>query len=132
VDAEGLCLRFYMGKRLNGAMEKKDGQGQLMIRVTTAGGIVPLLDASVAVSKNEMLLHHTLTDNGGAVPCLTVMLPKTGDTYSALDGAALEVRVFLWGYAPITRRVWVYPDKVTYLQVNMVPRCEALGVSEVG
>ena len=131
-------MRFYMGRRLESAVEKKEGQGSLLIAVTTAGGIVPLLDASVSVSRSEMLLYHRMTGPDGMVPRLTVTVSPESAQRSAygrrVNPLWLEVRVFLIGFISVSRRICVYPDKTTYLQVDMVPDAgaDALGVSKLG
>lgn len=128
-------MRFYMGKRLESTVEKKEGQGQLLIAVTTAGGFIPLLDASVSVSKNEMLLHHRMTGPDGMIPRLTVAVScEAADqrhTYNQRDHVWLDVRVFLSGFISVSRRVCVFADETAYLQVDMVPDADISRVSEV-
>ena len=119
---EVFVLRFYRNNSVHNLSHRVAGQGELSVVVTAASGCIALLEASVAVSRDAVLLTHQLTDEGGMMPTLTVSVPEarlsTADQQSV---TTLEVRVCMRGYKTVTRRVQVLPNCCSLLQVDMQP-----------
>ncbi len=115
-------MRFYRKNPIHNFTERVMGQGELSVVVTAASGTVALLEASVAVSKESVLLTHRLTGNDGMVPTLTVSVPGAElSTGGGSPSTEVLVRVFMPGYRTVTRRVQVFADATVYLQVDMQP-----------
>ena len=90
------------------------------------------MEAAVSVSKDGVLLYHTLTSEDAA-PVLSITVPKMElSTAQMTPKVEVEVRVYMQGYRTVKRNVTVYADRNTYLQVDMQPLTELLPIRTEG
>ena len=123
-------------------MNSNSGEGYLKIRVTEAGGALPLKDAMVIISEytrdeNDVdageVLYSLRTDEGGLTP--TIALPAPPSSESMSPGAyqpysIYNVFVMLDGYVPVEGVGVPIFSGVTAIQpINMVPVSEKGGIS---
>ena len=109
------------------------GMGRLRIRVTEAGGVLPVQGAVVTVSEytengNGELLYSLRTDKGGLTETMTLAAPPATD--SMKPGAArpyslYNVDVSYPGYYPVENVAVPVFDRITAVQpVNLLPLSE--------
>ena len=109
------------------------GMGRLRIRVTEAGGVLPVQGAVVTVSEytengNGELLYSLRTDKGGLTETMTLAAPPAMD--SMKPGAArpyslYNVDVSYPGYYPVENVAVPVFDRITAVQpVNLLPLSE--------
>jgi len=109
------------------------GMGRLRIRVTEAGGVLPVAGAVVTVSEYEdggegKLLYSLRTDQGGLTE--VVVLPAPPASESMKPGAArpyalYNVDITYPGYYPVENVAVPVFDRITAVQpVNLLPKSE--------
>lgn len=124
-------MRFYRSSTVHNYSQRMARQGELSVVVTAASGCIALLEASVAVTRDAVLLTHRLTDQCG-MTTLTVSVPEARLSTSDEQFTTLEVQVFMQGYKTVTRRVQVFPNCTSHLQVDMKPLARGFLCGEGG
>ncbi len=109
------------------------GMGRLRIRVTEAGGVLPVEGAVVTVSEytdggEGALLYSLRTDNGGLTEIMTLPAPPASESMkpgSARPYALYNVDITYPGYYPVENVAVPVFDRVTAVQpVNLLPLTE--------
>ena len=114
------------------AMTDKDS-GYLIVRVTTAGGAIPLEDALVSIrgekASESGILYSLKTDRDGRTPKIELKTPKK--SLSEAQGnerpyALYNVDVMKKGFVPAYyHSVPVFPDVLSIQPAQMIPLPEA-------
>ena len=109
------------------------GMGRLRIRVTEAGGVLPVEGAVVTVSEytdggEGALLYSLRTDNGGLTEIMTLRAPPASESMkpgAARPYALYNVDITYPGYYPVENVAVPVFDRVTAIQpVNLLPLTE--------
>jgi len=109
------------------------GMGRLRIRVTEAGGVLPVEGAVVTVSEyvnggDGELLYSLRTDNGGLTETMTLPAPPASDSMkpgAARPYALYNIDVSYPGYYPVENVAVPVFDRITAVQpVNLLPLSE--------
>jgi len=104
--------------------------GTLQIKVTAAGGTMPLPDATVRISDAlGNVVHMLYTDRNGMSPMVTLFAPSRSYSLSPYAShpaySVYEIKVNHFGYVPqIVRGVRIYEGESTVLPVDLEPRSE--------
>ncbi|MBQ8187155.1 MAG: hypothetical protein IJ037_09855, partial [Clostridia bacterium] len=109
------------------------GMGRLRIRVTAAGGNLPVRDAAVTVSEyteggDGELLYSLRTDEGGLTEIVTLPAPPASESMkpgAARPYALYNIDVSYPGFYPVEGVAVPVFDRITAVQpVNLYPLSE--------
>ena len=114
------------------SMTKPQGEGYLVVRVTTARGAIPLSDAQVRIRKetpeDSGILYALRSDRDGLTPKVPLPTPPLSNSESPQGGipfATYGVDVFRAGYAPLSfQNVPIFPNVVSVQPAVMIPLAE--------
>lgn len=109
------------------------GMGRLRIRVTEAGGVLPVAGAVVKISEYEdggegKILYSLRTDSGGLTEAAALPAPPASESLkpgSARPYALYNVDITYPGYYPVENAAVPVFDRITAVQpVNLIPLTE--------
>ena len=114
------------------SMTKPQGEGYLVVRVTTARGAIPLADAQVRIRKETVedagILYALRSDRDGLTPKVSLPTPPRSNSESPQGGipfATYGVEVFREGYTPLSfQNVPIFPGVVSVQPAVMIPLAE--------
>lgn len=118
-------MRFYRRTRSIPTEDTPPSFGELSVTVTAAFGALPLLDASVTISRQSVLLNHFVTNQSGLTPSVTVATPPmefSTEPTTEKPYSEISVRISMPGYYSVYRSgIQVYAGQTSYMQVNLMP-----------
>ncbi len=123
----------------NDTFYPETGQGQILVRVQTALGALPVPEATVIVSRTrngtKEVVNFQLTDKSGKTPEITVPAPPKSDSQSPSESLpfadySITVRNPMY-YTAITDNVQVFGDELTILVQELTPLPEFVNETDI-
>ena len=106
-----------------------DGIGYLVVKVSTARGVIPLQNATVnirgAENENSGVLFSLTTDRDGKTPRISLATPSRSASQTPNDAAPFatyKADVFLDGYLPLTvEQIPIFPSVLSIQPAVLIP-----------